>query len=244
MKRFSRVLRNFLIGYAILHLVVAGIFLFVITTWLRDQMIDQTRLRMLDMAYVLRQHIRELDRGINDPSLLPHLQILEKKTDARYTLITDSGKVVADSRTGYEEIGDHSDRPEIQQAKEEGVGFSQRTSKTLRLELLYLAVPLDNDMGKSGESGFVRVAVESEIVFSTISSLQKFLWLFTIGMGLVAGILMIVFAAREMQPLQAFANAARSFASGEYGRIPTIARRDDEWKSLADAFSLMQTELG
>ena len=123
MKRFSRVLRNFLIGYAILHLVVAGIFLFVITAWVRDQMVDRTRLRMLDMAYVLRQHIRELDQGIQDPSLLPHLQNLENTTDARFTLITDSGVVVADSRTGYEEIGDHSDRPEIRQAKERGVGF-------------------------------------------------------------------------------------------------------------------------
>ena len=48
-KRFSRILRNLLIGYAVLHLVAAGGFLLVITSWLRAQMINQTRQRLLPL---------------------------------------------------------------------------------------------------------------------------------------------------------------------------------------------------
>ena len=46
-----------------------------------------------------------------------------------------------------------------------------------------------------------------------------------------------------MQPLRIFAEAARTIASGQYASIPGITRRDDEWRSLADAFSHMQSQL-
>lgn len=243
--RFSKALPNFLLGYITLHLAIAAIFLFVLTGWLRDQMLDQTRLRMQDVCYGLREHVRELPDGMNDPELLKHVENLESRMQARFTIIDGDGRVLVDSRTGYKDIGDHGSRPEIVEARLKGIGFQQRTSATLNLPLLYLAIPL-YDAGESipvDQNGFIRIAFEEQAVFETIGALQKFLWIFTIGSGVLAAALMSLFAFREMQPLPRFAEAARSVAAGQYVMLPRLTKRDDEWKSLADAFSVMQAEL-
>ena len=243
--RFSKALPNFLLGYITLHLVIAAIFLFVLTGWLRDQMLDQTRLRMQDVCYGLREHVRELPTGMKDPRLLKYVKNLDSRMQARFTMIDGEGRVLVDSRTGYEDIGDHGSRPEIVEARQKGIGFQQRNSATLNLPLLYLAIPL-YDAGESipvDQNGFIRIAFEEKAVFDTIGSLQKFLWIFTIGSGVLAAALMSLFAFREMQPLPRFAEAARSVAAGQYVMLPRLTKRDDEWKSLADAFSVMQTEL-
>lgn len=243
--RFSKALPNFLLGYISLHLVIAAIFLFVLTGWLRDQLLDQTRLRMQDVSYGLREHVKALPAGMNDPELLKHVQNLESRVQARFTIVDSEGQVLVDSRTGYKDIGNHGSRPEIIEARQKGIGFQQRTSETLNLPLLYLAIPL-YEPGESipnQQNGFVRVAFEEQAVFETIRSLQKFLWIFTIGSGVLAAALMSLFAFREMQPLPKFAEAARNVAAGKYVMLPGLTRREDEWKSLADAFAVMQAEL-
>ena len=243
--RFSKALPNFLLGYIALHLAVAAIFLFVLTGWLRDQMLDQTELRMQDACFSLREHIRSLPLGMEDPSLLDHVKRLESLTKARFTIVDDQGKVLVDSTTGYKDIGDHSNRPEIIEARQKGIGFKQRNSQTLQKPLLYLAIPLSEseELAPGDRNGFVRIAYEEKRVFETIRSLQQFLWVFTIGSGLLAGVLMSLFAFWEMQPLPRFAEAARNVAAGQYVMLPGLTQRDDEWKSLADAFSVMQAEL-
>jgi len=243
--RFSRAVTKFLLGYFLVHFVIAAIFLFVLTAWLRDQMLVQTRHRMQDLSYALRQHVRSLPLGMHQPELESYLNQLESTTEARFTLIDQAGNVVIDSRTGSREIGNHSDRPEVRDARSKGVGFQQRTSTTLGVPLFYLAIPMIESESNRGQppAGFVRVAVEEDSVFATISALQKFLWLFTIGTGLFAGLLMVIYTSREMKPLHTFASAARSIASGQYAMLPGIAKRDDEWKSLSDAFEFMQAEL-
>ncbi len=243
--RLSRTLRNLLLGYFAVHIFVGAISLFVLTAWLRDQMLVQTRHRMQDLCYSLQQHVRQYPDGMRQKELLEYLERLDAKTGARFTMINDEGVVIVDSRTGHEDIGDHGNRTEILKARKDGIGFQQRTSATLNVGLLYMAMPLFESANQAGdrENGFVRIAVEEKTVFATIAALQKFLWVFTIGSALFAGLLMTIFAIREMRPLQTFAEAARRVASGQYAMLPGITTRNDEWKSLADAFTVMQTEL-
>ena len=168
---------------------------------------------------------------MQQPELLRHLQNLQRKTNARLTLINDAGIVRFDSSTGQQDIGvaRRSSRDKEKRAAS-GVGFQQRDSTTLELPLFYLAIPLFDEREDPGsrENGFVRVAFEEQRVFDTIRSFQRFLALFTIGSGLLAGLLMVVFASREMRPLPRFADAARSVASGQYVMLPGLAQRDDE----------------
>lgn len=65
-----------------------------------------------------------------------------ESTGARVTLLDNEGKVLQDSQLEIEE--DHSGRPEITQAIEQGRGVAERYSKTTLTQYLYAAQRLDN----------------------------------------------------------------------------------------------------
>ena len=246
--RITRVLRNFLLGYLVLQLIVAGIFLFVVSGWLRSRMIDQTQQRMRTMCVILREHVRSLEPGLADASLLNHIEELAQQTGARYTLITDDGKVVADSVTGDAEIGDHGTRPEVLEAGQTGIGIDQRTSATLNRSMMYLALPVETERkpqngGSRFVGGYVRVALDTESIESTIASLQRFVWVFTISLGGLTVVLTVFFAARVMRPLGSFTQAADQIAEGRYEEMQLDRHHVGEWAKLGDAFDRMQREL-
>jgi two-component system, OmpR family, phosphate regulon sensor histidine kinase PhoR len=60
-------------------------------------------------------------------------------TGFRITLIDTGGKVLADNQSDPAQMDNHSNRPEFQQALDEGIGSSIRFSRTLGKNELYLA---------------------------------------------------------------------------------------------------------
>ncbi|MBQ7919249.1 MAG: two-component sensor histidine kinase [Lachnospiraceae bacterium] len=77
----------------------------------------------------------------------------------RVTLIEKDGSVVYDSATDSETMENHSDRPEILSAYENGEGTDIRISKTLDQSTYYYAVRLEDGM-------VLRVSEEAENIFS------------------------------------------------------------------------------
>ena len=62
--------------------------------------------------------------------------------DARVTVIDASGKVLADSEANPGEMENHAGRPEFVAALHGQVGSSTRLSRTIGVELLYVAAPI------------------------------------------------------------------------------------------------------
>jgi two-component system, OmpR family, phosphate regulon sensor histidine kinase PhoR len=62
--------------------------------------------------------------------------------DARVTVIDSSGKVLADSEANPSEMENHASRPEFTAALHGQVGSSTRLSRTIGVELLYVAAPV------------------------------------------------------------------------------------------------------
>ncbi len=72
-------------------------------------------------------------------------QIAEQTSQAagtRITIIDSSGKVLADTEAKPDQMENHSTRPEFIAALHGQVGSSTRISKTIGVELLYVAVPI------------------------------------------------------------------------------------------------------
>ncbi|MBT8490762.1 MAG: hypothetical protein KJN62_06925, partial [Deltaproteobacteria bacterium] len=67
---------------------------------------------------------------------------LAKIADARITLIDATGFVVIDSEAPVSEMDNHLDRTEIQEARIKGKGMSKRYSQTLKIDTLYVALPI------------------------------------------------------------------------------------------------------
>ena len=65
-----------------------------------------------------------------------------KAAGARVTVIDSTGKVLADSEADPEKMDNHADRPEIIPALHGQVGSSTRMSRSLNIQMLYVAVPV------------------------------------------------------------------------------------------------------
>ncbi len=239
--RFTRAARRLMLGYFILHLLTAGLFILVLSQIVRDQKIDDIEAKMQSVALMLEGHAEDFENGINDQTLVEHLKRLGKLTNMRFTLITNEGNVVADSVKGTEEIGPHGDREEVLLAKQEGWGFAQRYSETLGINMMYGAQRFDNSNQEIG--CYIRVASESYEINQEILEIQMFVWIFALTLSLITSGLMTIFSMRSMQPLTTFAKAARQVGIGQYDTALTIQSRDDEWGTLSEAFQQMQSEL-
>ena len=247
MNRIPKALRKFLLGYFVLHLLATGLLVWILTAVVRERMIEDARQRMTAMAQILAEHINTLDSGFLAPSLPNHLRALGLETQYRYTLITEQGEVVCDSETGVADIGFHGDRPEVQLAEKDGIGFSERFSKTLEMPMMYLAFLYspgdDSRSGAASAPGIVRVAVPAVSINDAIQSLQAYVWAFTFLLSTVTALIMTVFASRTLAPLGAFSDAAKQIGMGRYDAAPAMLGRSDEWGLLAEAFRKMELEL-
>jgi two-component system phosphate regulon sensor histidine kinase PhoR len=76
--------------------------------------------------------------------------------DVRVTIIGLDGTVVGESHQDFTLMDNHLDRPEIQAALQQGFGSNIRYSKTVKYDMLYVAVPISD-----GDEvlGIIRIAL-------------------------------------------------------------------------------------
>lgn len=93
-----------------------------------------------------------------------YLETLHMGTN-RVTLIAKDGTVLYDSQEqDVSQMGNHADREEVQQAEQDGVGFSRRFSSTMSKETVYYAVRLS-------DQSVLRVSVEYRSLFAMMGVL-------------------------------------------------------------------------
>ena len=82
--------------------------------------------------------------------------------DLRITLIDTEGNVLIDSSASPEQMGNHSDRPEIKEAKTQGEGSSIRQSDTMGQNTFYYAVLLK-------DGNVLRVAKDASSIWNVLA---------------------------------------------------------------------------
>ncbi len=75
-------------------------------------------------------------------SLAPVTTQAARAAGTRITIINSSGKVLADSEASPDSMENHATRPEFAAALQGQMGSATRLSKTVNVELLYVAVPI------------------------------------------------------------------------------------------------------
>ncbi|MEQ1903067.1 MAG: ATP-binding protein [Pirellulaceae bacterium] len=240
--RSSSVLRRFVAVYIILHSVLALIFLVVASGWIEQEFRKQNFSHLKSMAYLVRNHLR-LDTPTLDKQIVSQqVGSLASELELRITVVSLDGEVLADSEARGQQFENHSDRPEIQQARQGKLGTAVRYSESVGRQLCYLAIPFSAQEG-AAPVGVVRVAGDQAGYLEIENALTMFLWIFGLSLGALSMVLMWAFTQREMAPLKVFSQVARSIASGKFESVPLNLTRDNEWRLLADAFRQMQQEL-
>lgn len=141
---------------------------------------------------------------------------LGARAHARVTLIRLDGKLLGDSELDVAELPtaeNHADRPEVREALLSGRGVSSRYSRTLREQMLYVAMPIR----RAGATiGVARVALPLTEVEHAKERLRRALFAgagLALLVALVMSFLSAEWTARVARRLTA---AARAMAAGDF----------------------------
>ncbi len=131
----SRLFQKILLSYVVLLLAVLLILNAFMAYRIHWQYVAQEETRLETAARILSTSLPKNLAGEAQPWVVR----LGDITRSRITLIESSGKVLADNQSDPSQMNDHSNRPEVRQALQNGMGQSVRFSRTLGKNLLYLA---------------------------------------------------------------------------------------------------------
>ena len=214
---------------AIIALIVAGL---LFATTMRKQM-DQRIEDTLVAEARLAADLLARDRTLATLSELDgEADRIGELIAARVTFIAADGHVVGDSAEtldGVRAMENHADRPEVVVARTEGIGRARRSSATLKIDMLYVAVPV-----RHPAIAFVRVALPltdvSHQLHTVLTATLAALGLALIGAAAIAWF----FSARIGRRVRLIAAVAERYRRGDL--TPTrLGFGDDELGTVARA---------
>jgi two-component system phosphate regulon sensor histidine kinase PhoR len=203
----------------------------------------ETSLR--DKAVLLRESFRDVP-----PDQVPLLQAriipLGRELATRITLLSEDGRVLADSEQDPAVMENHSDRPEVQLAKANQYGTATHFSKTLHQPMMYAALHVGPATAPAGDQGkavaYVRVARSVDSVHNELARLRHQVWAIAAATWAATLLLAVWLARRFVQPLQALTRCAEHIAAGDYTHKVYVGGRD-EFDTLARTFNHMSERL-
>ncbi len=129
----------------------------------------------------------------------------------RFTIILPDGLVVGDSDESPSNMENHANRPEIIDAIEKGSGMSIRFSHTLKLSMVYVAVP---QMANGDIIAIIRSSLPLTKLTATLNALYLQLTLVLICVILGAGLISYFISNLISRPISALIEGSRHFSKG------------------------------
>lgn len=166
-------------------------------------------------------------------------KILGRNSSTRITVILPDGRVIADSDEDSEKMENHGDRPEFKDALEKGMGRSLRFSSTLGEEMMYLAIPIE----EQGQIlAVVRTAIPATAIHRELKKIYNRIFLSTLIIAVIAAGFSLVISRKISRPIEQMRDTAQRFASGELDlRVPVP--KQIELAELADSLNEMARQL-
>jgi two-component system phosphate regulon sensor histidine kinase PhoR len=217
-----------------------------LTLYISDQ-VSQARLEQLESqlwadARLLADSVQPLlAAGEGGETLDPQARKWAELLDARVTLIGADGVVLGDSHAVWQEMDNHLNRPEVQEALARGHGQSTRYSNTMGFEMMYSAVPVAGSQG-GDPLGIVRVSLSVEEIKAGISRLRHSIGLAGLVVALVAAVIALIVADRTTRPVRHLTEAAEAMAAGDLSARLLPASKD-EIGQLTESFHRMASQL-
>jgi len=157
----------------------------------------------------------------------------------RVTIISISGQVLGDSEEDPAVMDNHSDRPEVIQAMAGQVGRSVRYSRTLREDMMYIAMAVAQG---PGVVGVVRTAVPLTQIEQSLRAIAGRIWLAGLVVAILAAGLAMAVAGGISHSLRRMVKGANQFAGGRLDH-KVVPPRTAEFAELADALNRMAARL-
>ena len=206
---------------------------------------QQIESELSKQAKILRQSFAESPKVNNNNSLQSQIDSYSDASGSRITLIARDGLVLVDSDIAMdilESLDNHSNRPEVIAAFNNGSGSSKRFSNSIQQDMLYFAL-LDTT---SNPERVIRISVTNEYLDRSLASLENSMTLIIV-VALIVAILASVIAGNYIrESLMDLERAASDISDGSYKKkdlesLPV--KRRDEIGSMARNISTISTNL-
>ena len=206
--------------------------------------------------HVIRSHyIKQLTANLTHigKSLIPSVEpLLDKKKNVdsfvkkmgkqikkRITVINRQGIVLGDSEVNPSIMENQKIRPEIQKAFQREIGVSLRYSRTIKKEMLYVAVPIyKNNTVKY----VIRVSMFLTEIDQLLNALKYNILIIAIIIALILLVFSWFFSISLSSPIHKLVELTQSVARGDFKKRIYL-NRNDEIKILGDNFNKMTEQL-
>jgi two-component system phosphate regulon sensor histidine kinase PhoR len=168
-----------------------------------------------------------------------HIHDLAQVTGYRISIVLPDGRVYSDSLVDAETMENHLDRPEIQAALQGKQTTQIRYSRTMKQQLMYTAVPINQD---EKIIGVVRTSYPLTFIETTLQKQRNQVNLFMFLTAVVVITLLSLFSLSLTRPLKKLTVQVRSFENNPESEFPE-SKRKDEIGQLEKAFHRMARQV-
>lgn len=233
----SRIFLKLYAGYVVIILFSTTILSLMIARQMSQDYLADIDNNLKNQAMILRQSIRPDLLTTQADVLQQRILQMAQNIDSRITVIAIDGIVLADSEQDPASMDNHSNRPELKQADENGLGLVSRYSQTLSISMRYLALPIiDNN-----QKAYVRVSLPLSIIDQRLERLRNVVIVAASVTAIIALLIGFWIARSFAYPLRKMKRMAQILSAGDYQQRLEI-NRQDEIGELANALNkLAQT---
>lgn len=236
--------RIYLTYLVIVLLCTAGVGYFALRS-VGDYNREQMARELEACAVLVRDEVGPLLETGDTDATQDAVRRLGEVCDMRITVISNGlpgaavGVVVAESQKEPQELEGHGDRPEFKAAQGGEVGRATRHSETLDTDMMYVAVPVD----QQGEVvAVVRTATSLARLGEATGDLSRSIVLTALTVALVAAGIGWWVSWRIAQPMREVREGAERFAAGDFSRKLSVPATE-EFAGVAESLNQMAEEL-
>ena len=223
----------------LLIIVLAGVIGFFSYNAFRSFHLDTLAGNLENQGYSIKDQIFPLLISDNVEMLDAYVKEIGKTIQTRITVIAENGKVMADSNEDPAVMDDHKFRPEIIKAFTGEIGRSQRFSRTVKENMLYVGIPLEME---GRVSHVLRLSLFARDINYLLTGMKgrmlRMVGLICLLALIAAGLITRSFS----QPIRELYRASRRVASGDFNSKVYIKRKG-EFKELGDSFNFMSDQV-
>jgi len=178
---------------------------------------ERTTRELRSAAYLVTEQLVQSAKPLDAPGTDVLCDAAGQVSGYRITAILPSGKVVGDSEKDPSTMDNHADRPEIARAMRGSVGTEIRHSDTLKMDMLYVAVPFG---AAREEPAVVRTSVSLASIERALDRLWRRLAVAVLVLVAIVALATMAVARRISGPLAAIRAGAEAFGKGDLeGRL-------------------------
>jgi two-component system, OmpR family, phosphate regulon sensor histidine kinase PhoR len=207
---------------------------------IKNHYLDTLRSHLSDTATAFLHSIGPMMENLELQKLDDYVNTIGQETGLRITVVSMSGKVLADSEKASSLLDDHSNRPEIITAMQGTTGEAIRFSNSVQSDMLYRAFIIDSSDGEM--IGVLRLSLFLDQIELLTSRLKKEIFRISFFVLVLSFFAIYIFSLKLTRPVRELTEASKRVAEGDF-EVKVLSDAKDDLGLLCLSFNSMTAKI-